>query len=267
MDRDFVNSMWPHAQRVSQRTGLDPRVVVAQAALETGWGKSAPGNNYFGIKSHGKPGGNNLGTWEVVNGQRVNINDNFRAYGGMGESADGYANFLETNPRYRPMLSASGIDAQIEELGKSGYATDPQYANKIRSIAKSIDPSGISDAPAPQQSGGQQVTPTISTRGAIPQQSAEERPLGLMGLLSGEGTPDARSNAMDRISLALMSMSAYPTAGMRAQMGAIQERAQDRRGEKKASAQRNKTAAWLRSQGLRQLADGVEEKCRVDHAK
>lgn len=105
---------------------------------------------------------------------------------------------------------------------------------------------------------GETMNSTISTRGAIPQQGAEERPLGLMGLLGGGSQQDDRGAALDQIALGLMSMSAYPTAGMRAQMGAIQERAQDRRGEKKASAQRNKTAAWLRSQGLRQLADGVE---------
>jgi len=179
MNRDFVNSMWPHAQRVSQRTGLDPRVVIAQAALETGWGKSAPGNNYFGIKSHGESGGNNLGTWEVVNGQRVNVNDNFRAYESMGESADGYANFLETNPRYRSMLSASDIDAQIQELGRSGYATDPQYANKIRSIAKSIDPSGIGSAPQPTQSRA-----TASTQGATDMQQQQQKPQGLLGFFA-----------------------------------------------------------------------------------
>lgn len=138
-DRDsFIAAMMPHAQRVAERTGLDPRLVIAQAAQETGWGRSAPGNNYFGIKSHGKPGGNTMATNEVVNGQTVRINDSFRGYGDMGESADGYAEFLATNPRYRRMLSAGDLDGQLSALGQSGYATDPNYASSVGSIARSI---------------------------------------------------------------------------------------------------------------------------------
>jgi len=75
-DREsFIKAMLPHATRVSQETGLDPRLVIAQAAQETGWGKSAPNNNFFGIKSHGTPGGATLSTREVINGQSVNVND------------------------------------------------------------------------------------------------------------------------------------------------------------------------------------------------
>lgn len=147
-DRDsFIAAMMPHAQRVSERTGLDPRLVIAQAAQETGWGRSAPGNNYFGIKSHGKPGGNTMATNEVVNGQTVRINDSFRGYGDMGESADGYAEFLRTNPRYKPMLSAGDLDGQLSALGQSGYATDPNYASSVGSIARSIS---LPSAAAPQ---------------------------------------------------------------------------------------------------------------------
>lgn len=135
---EFVQAMAPHAQQVSQQTGLDPRLVIAQGALESGWGKSAPGNNFFGIKSHGQPGGQTLPTSEVVNGQPVRINDSFRQYGGMGESAQGYADFLQKNKRYQPMLGAQGMEAQIAALGKSGYATDPNYASKVASIARSL---------------------------------------------------------------------------------------------------------------------------------
>jgi flagellar rod assembly protein/muramidase FlgJ len=136
--QEFVAQMMPHAQRVAQQTGVDPRIVIAQAALESGWGRRAPGNNFFGIKSHGVPGGNTFATTEVVNGQPIRTRDSFRAYGSMGESADGYAQFLRQNPRYRPMLQAQGLDAQIQALGASGYATDPNYAAKIRQIASGI---------------------------------------------------------------------------------------------------------------------------------
>jgi len=134
----FISAMMPHAMRVSQQTGLDPRLIIAQAAQETGWGKSAPGNNYFGIKSHGQAGGNTMATNEVVNGQTVRINDSFRGYRGMGDSVDGYGNFLFSNPRYGNMLKAGNLDGQLTELGKSGYATDPNYAASVGSIARGI---------------------------------------------------------------------------------------------------------------------------------
>lgn len=145
----FISSMMPHALEVSRETGIDPRIVIAQAAQETGWGKSAPGNNYFGIKSHGKSGGNRLATTEVVNGQPVRMQDSFRGYADMGESARDYGSFLKSNPRYSDMLAAKGLDAQIDALGRSGYATDPQYAAKVRAIARGISvPGGQAAAPA-----------------------------------------------------------------------------------------------------------------------
>ena len=67
----FYAQYIPYAQSVSQRTGLDPRLVLAQSALETGYGKSAPGMNFFGIKSHGRKGGNTLGTQEFEGGRHT----------------------------------------------------------------------------------------------------------------------------------------------------------------------------------------------------
>lgn len=153
-DRDsFVAAMMPHALRVSQMTGLDPRLVIAQSAQETGWGKSAPNNNFFGIKSHGK-GGAELGTFEFVDGQRVNMNDSFRTYGGMGESAEDYARFLMENPRYKEMLAAGDLEGQLAALGRSGYATDPNYSTSVGSIANSIQIPGMAPAGAPGQPQG-----------------------------------------------------------------------------------------------------------------
>ncbi|WPZ30766.1 glucosaminidase domain-containing protein [Sulfitobacter sp. OXR-159] len=129
----------PHALRVSEETGLDPRLIIAQAAQETGWGKSAPGNNYFGIKSHGKAGGNTMATNEVIDGKTVRINDSFRGYQNMGESVDGYGSFLKENPRYKPMLAAKDLDGQLVALGRSGYATDPNYERSVGLIARSIE--------------------------------------------------------------------------------------------------------------------------------
>lgn len=144
---EFVAKIMPYAEQEGQRTGVDPRIIVAQAALESGFGRSAPGNNFFGIKSHGKPGGQTFATTEVINGQTKRINDSFRTFASMGDSVRGYGDFLQQNPRYRPMLEARGLDAQIAALGRSGYATDPNYASKIRSIASGIRMPVVSPGP------------------------------------------------------------------------------------------------------------------------
>lgn len=144
---EFVSALLPAAMEESKRTGVDPRIIVAQAAQETGWGKSAPGNNYFGIKSHGKEGGQNLNTHEYVNGQRVAMNDSFRTFGSPEESVRGYGDFILQNPRYGKMRSAQGLDAQLAELQASGYATDPNYSNAVGSIARGIQlPQNSSEA-------------------------------------------------------------------------------------------------------------------------
>lgn len=135
---EFVNALLPAAIEESKRTGIDPRIIVAQAAQETGWGRSAPGNNFFGIKSHGKGGGQNLTTHEVINGRRVKINDSFRTFASPADSVRGYGDFMLENPRYRPMREAGDLDSQLAALGASGYATDPDYANSVGSIARGI---------------------------------------------------------------------------------------------------------------------------------
>lgn len=176
--QSFINMMMPAAQKFGQQIGIDPRIIVAQAAHETGWGASAPGNNYFGIKSHGEDGGQNLTTHEVLNGQRVKINDNFRTFNSPEDSVAGYANFLTSNPRYQPMLKAQGLDAQVAELGKSGYATDPNYANEVGTIARGIPISSqIAAQPAsPPQAPGTPA-PALGQPvniGQLPQQQAPQ---------------------------------------------------------------------------------------------
>ena len=133
----FLMRIAPKAKEVAGALGIDPRIVVAQAALETGWGKSVKGNNLFGIKSHGKGKGLMVTTHEVIDGDRVKLKDSFRAYDNYDESISDYGAFLRENKRYKPMLEADTLDEQITALGKSGYATDPDYAQKIADIAKS----------------------------------------------------------------------------------------------------------------------------------
>lgn len=135
---EFTNTVMPLAEDASTKTGVDPRIIGAQAILETGNGKSMPGNNLFGIKSHGQPGGNVLPTTEVVNGQPVRTTDSFAAYASPQDSANGYSNFLQSNPRYKPMMAAPTLEGQAAALGQSGYATDPNYGSKVLGIAKGL---------------------------------------------------------------------------------------------------------------------------------
>lgn len=216
--QEFVAQMMPHAQRVAQQTGVDPRIVIAQAALESGWGRRAPGNNFFGIKSHGVPGGNTFATTEVVNGQPIRTRDSFRAYGSMGESADGYAQFLRQNPRYRPMLQAQGLDAQIQALGASGYATDPNYAAKIRQIASGIQVPQAAPVAAPvaqppdslDGGDGSDPAPLIDGRN-LPDSGALPAP-DLAGTfdtmrMAAPGPMDPRARSFDQIAQAGMQPS------------------------------------------------------------
>lgn len=147
--QEFIDAMMPFAIRESERTGIDPRIIIAQAAQETGWGRSAPNNNFFGIKSHGAPGGGSFATTEYVDGRPVTITDSFRGYNSMDDSARGYGDFMLENGRYEPMRTAEGLDAQLAALGASGYATDPNYAASVGSIARGIDLPTADAAPDP----------------------------------------------------------------------------------------------------------------------
>ena len=133
---DFMTRLEAAARKEGKRIGVDHRIIMAQAIQETGWGKHVKGNNYFGIKAHGSDDGKNVEftTHEVVDGKKVKIKDTFKGYDSLEDSVKGYADFLLANPRYKPMLEADSYEEQLAELGKSGYATDPKYANKIGSI-------------------------------------------------------------------------------------------------------------------------------------
>lgn len=161
--QEFIDMMMPHAMRVSEATGVDPRIVIAQSAQETGWGKSAPGNNFFGVKSHGRDGGKVSRTHEYVGGQRLNGSDSFRTYSDVGTSADDYGAFLNSNPRYKPMLEAQGLDAQVDALAASGYATDPNYGSAIRSIASGITIPRATAAAAPAPTAAAAPEPAAAT--------------------------------------------------------------------------------------------------------
>lgn len=161
----FLDDLWPTILKASQMTGVDPRIIAAQAKLETGNGQHVPGNNLFGIKGGSGP---SLDTTEVVNGQPVRTTAQFRGYASPQDSILGYAEFINKNPRYGPFRSAQGLDAQINALGKSGYATDPNYAAKISSIATGLQPPTMPTMPSPSSpAGGAQAASGMQPFGSM----------------------------------------------------------------------------------------------------
>ncbi|GAB3504990.1 flagellar assembly peptidoglycan hydrolase FlgJ [Pseudoxanthomonas daejeonensis] len=140
----FVAKIWHHAQAAAKELGVDARALVAQAALETGWGRKqiergdgASAHNLFGIKATGWKGERvTSGTHEFVDGRRVSETADFRAYASPAESFADYVRMLKNNPRYRQALQSGGdVKRFAQALQSAGYATDPSYAAKIASIA------------------------------------------------------------------------------------------------------------------------------------
>lgn len=145
---EFIATMMPMAQDAAARIGVDPSVLVAQAALETGWGKSilrqddgSSSFNLFNIKATGSWKGDSARavTSEYENGQVVKETAQFRAYGSYADSFHDLVNLLQNNDRYQGVLKAADNPEQfVKELQKAGYATDPNYASKITAIAKQL---------------------------------------------------------------------------------------------------------------------------------
>lgn len=132
--KDFIDQMTPYAVAVGDQYGIDPITIITQAAVETGWGREVAGNNYFGVKSHGQPGGQNITTHEEVNGKRVKVRDNFRSYGSLGESVADYGRFLSENPRYTEALKETGA-AELSGIANAGYATSSKYNNLTSDVS------------------------------------------------------------------------------------------------------------------------------------
>ncbi len=141
----FVAQVWPHAQAAAAELGVDPRMLVAQAALETGWGRSVmrgadgqPSHNVFGIKATGGWQGSEVkqSTFEFRDGVMQRERAAFRAYGSVAESFADYVRLVRDNPRYGEALQAGNDGPKFADaLARAGYATDPQYAAKLKAIA------------------------------------------------------------------------------------------------------------------------------------
>ena len=140
---DFIQAITPYAKKAADTLGVDHRVLIAQSALETGWGehiirdqRGDQSFNLFNIKADKRWGGASVvvPTLEYVKGIAQQEHASFRRYGSIEESFNDYQQFLQ-QPRYQKALKVSHDPHQfIEELHKAGYATDPEYSQKISRI-------------------------------------------------------------------------------------------------------------------------------------
>ena len=145
---EFVAHLRPAAERAARRLGTSSDAIIAIAALETGWGSHVArtqsgqsSNNLFGIKADRSwnKGTVYASTLEFEQGYMQRRQEPFRAYRSASDSVADFANFIQQNPRYQAALNkASDPQSFIEELHKAGYATDPQYAEKVKSVMQQL---------------------------------------------------------------------------------------------------------------------------------
>jgi len=143
----FVSRMLPAAQRASQASGVPAQLIMAQAALESGWGKreiraedGKTSFNVFGIKADKSWKGPvvEATTTEYANGAAQKTQARFRAYGSYEESFADYARFLTSNPRYANVLATPDPAEAAHGLQRAGYATDPNYGGKLVRIMEQM---------------------------------------------------------------------------------------------------------------------------------
>jgi peptidoglycan hydrolase FlgJ len=143
----FIEQVMPHAQAAARELGVDPRAVVAQAVLETGWGTAQPedesgaSHNLFGIKAGASWQGASVAsdTTEYSAGHAGAESARFRSYEDIAESVADYVRVLRDNPRYAAALNTGDdVRAFATALQKGGYATDPEYANKLVAVAERL---------------------------------------------------------------------------------------------------------------------------------
>ncbi|MCE0494448.1 flagellar assembly peptidoglycan hydrolase FlgJ [Vibrio salinus] len=146
--RDFISKLKPYADKAAKSLGVDPSLLLAQAALETGWGdkmvKNSLGssNNLFNIKADKSWPGDKVATQTLEYEGRTPVIENasFRAYDNFQDSFNDYVRFLNSNPRYETALQNSKSSSDfIRGIHSAGYATDPDYADKVLRVKNQID--------------------------------------------------------------------------------------------------------------------------------
>jgi len=142
----FAKKIIRQAYKAKKITGLPASILASQAILETGWGQYIPTDintgkfsyNLFGIKGKGSNGSVEVYTHEYIKGQKIRIIAKFRAYTSYAESFMDYGNLILKADRYKKAVAnKNNPKAYIYELWKAGYATDPNYPEKVLKIAES----------------------------------------------------------------------------------------------------------------------------------
>lgn len=159
--KEFVKKYKPFALETERKTGISHLFILAQSALETGWAKSIPNNNMFGVKAKtGTPPEKRqlVVTKEVLSSPNVafpeiiritkradgkyqyEVKDWFRKYDSPEESFTDHANLFMNNKRYaKALLVRSDPYKFAEEVAKAGYATEPTYAERLKGVIRTIE--------------------------------------------------------------------------------------------------------------------------------
>jgi len=170
----FSQKLMPLLQKAGQQLGVSPKILLAQTAIETGWGRSVVGNNMFGIKAGSSWTGAkvNTATHEYENGQLVSIVDAFRAYPNAEASVDDFVSLVRNSPRYQAALGkGEDVVAYAHGLLSGGWATDINYVHKLQAVATSRMVNGAT-AGAP--------LPPASPRSTEPASAATGKPVSLV---------------------------------------------------------------------------------------
>jgi len=148
----FVEKLWPLAEKTAKKLGVSPELILSQAALETGWGKHVISNdqkssyNLFNIKAGKSWSGDAVEkvSMEFLNGKMNKQQSTFRSYDSFEQSFTDYAHFIQSHPRYKNALEKTEKMEQslhdkkyINLIHEAGYATDPNYSNKVLGVLKS----------------------------------------------------------------------------------------------------------------------------------
>jgi flagellar protein FlgJ len=144
----FAQALWPDARQAARQLGVSPVTLLAQAALETDWGRSMPqgaggasSNNLFGIKASSGWNGPAVSssTQEYGGGAATTVTAQFRSYDSTGQCFQDYVDLLKGNPRYTAALgTGNDVHAFGTALQQGGYATDPAYASKLSAVAGTL---------------------------------------------------------------------------------------------------------------------------------
>jgi lysozyme len=140
--QQFIESVAPGAIQGWNKYQVLPSITVAQAILESGWGRSSlttNAHNLFGIKGSYNGHSVSMQTREVFGGQSVYINDQFRAYDNNSESVEDHGNFLASNQRYHNLIGDTNYASVANKLRQDGYATDPRYANSLINLVQAYN--------------------------------------------------------------------------------------------------------------------------------